>query len=73
MQTKELDKYILSGKSLKTKADLCLKMVSPTGIEPVTISLKAIGIVNYIYLINTVIYLKTYVNPMFSNKETKEY
>ena len=30
----------LSGKSLKTKADLGLKMVSPTGIEPVTISLK---------------------------------
>ena len=63
----------MSGKSLKTKADLGLRMVSPTGIEPVTISLKAIGIVNYIYLINTVIYLKTYVNPMFSNKETKEY
>ncbi len=34
------DKYNLSGKSLKTKAELGLRMVSPTGIEPVTISLK---------------------------------
>jgi len=32
-------------------------MVSPTGIEPVTISLKAIGVVYFICLINTVIYL----------------
>ena len=43
-----MDKYNLSGKSLKTKADLCLRMVSPTGIEPVTISLKEISTEVYI-------------------------
>ena len=59
MQTKELDKYNLSGKSLETKADLSLRMVSPTGIEPVTISLKEKRLVYLGYLINTVIYLET--------------
>ena len=59
METKKLDKYNLSGKSLKTKADLGLKMVSPTGIEPVTISLKEKRLVYLRCLINTVIYLET--------------
>ena len=54
-----MDKYNLSGKSLKTKADLGLKMVSPTGIEPVTISLKEKRLVYLRCLINTVIYLET--------------
>ena len=49
----------LSGKSLETKADLSLRMVSPTGIEPVTITLKEKRLVYLRYLKNTVIYLET--------------
>ena len=59
MNTKEFLNYNLSGKSLETKADLSLRMVSPTGIEPVTISLKEMRLVYLRCLMNTVIYLET--------------
>ena len=39
MNTYKLKKYNMNGKSLKAKVDIGLMMVSPTGIEPVTISL----------------------------------